>query len=224
MRAMPYLEKVKDSVSAFNSHAKEYDRWYFEEKNKPIFLSELNAIKKLGIKGLGAEIGVGTGIFASKLNIPLGVDPARSMLNTAKERKIVVLQAVAEFLPFKSNSLDYLAYIFTLCFLSEIEKALIEARRVLRKKGFLILCFIPKDSVWGELYIQKKREEHKIYKYANFYSRKEVFGLLEKTKFKVVDFYGTLYQNPSVKPFYEKPKKKLEDCGFLCQKAIKHNE
>jgi len=220
---MSCLKKVKDSVSAFNLHAEEYDRWYFEDENKPIFLSELDAIQRLGLEGLGAEVGVGTGVFALRLKIPLGVDPAKNMLKIAKKREIVALQAVAEFLPFKSNSLDYLAYIFTLCFLGNPEKALKEARRVLRNRGFLILCFVPKDSFWGEFYVQKKKEGHRIYKYAKFYSKEEVFSLLDKIKFKVVDFYGTLYQKPCEKPVYEEPKKKLGNCGFLCLKALKLN-
>jgi len=218
------VKKIKGSASTFDLYAEEYDQWYFEKKNKPLFTSELRAAQKLGLEGFGAEVGVGTGAFASELKIPLGVDPARNMLKIAKKRKIAVLQAVAEFLPFKDNSLDYLVYILTLCFLNDPENSLAEARRTLKKDGFLVLCFVPRESSWGKFYTEKKRAGHRIYKHASFYSKKEVFSMLGKLKFRIVDFYGTLYQRPYGEPICEEPKKKLEGCGFLCVKAVKLNE
>ncbi|MCL4475960.1 MAG: class I SAM-dependent methyltransferase, partial [Nitrospirae bacterium] len=50
------------------------------------------------------------------------------------------------------------------------EKVLSEAKRVLDKGGGLIIGFINRDSLWGQLYMKKKAEGHLIYRYARFYS------------------------------------------------------
>lgn len=210
-----------ENISVFNEYAEAYDSWYFKEENLPIFLSELKVIQKLGVEGIGAEIGVGTGVFASRLKIPLGVDPALNMLKIAKERKIEVIRAVAESLPFKDETLDQVLYVVTICFLNEPETALAETRRILKEDGRLILCFISKNSELGKFYLRKKKEGHKIYRYAKFYSRKNLFKMLENSGFKIDDYAGTLSHYPCSKPVFEEPKENLEKCGFICVKASK---
>ena len=56
---------------------KKYDNWY--NRNRFAYISEINAIKKINPKGLGLEIGVGTGRFASKLNFSYGIDPSKKV-------------------------------------------------------------------------------------------------------------------------------------------------
>ena len=49
----------------FNEHLSEYEQWFSD--NHYVFKSELEAIRKaLPKKGRGIEIGIGSGIFASK--------------------------------------------------------------------------------------------------------------------------------------------------------------
>ncbi|MHA1710607.1 MAG: class I SAM-dependent methyltransferase [Candidatus Freyarchaeota archaeon] len=80
------------------------------------------------------------------------------------------MQGLAEFLPIRSECLDYALLIFTICFLKKPMFSLREARRVLKHKGTIIIGFISRDSGWGRLYLKKKAEGHKLYGYANFYS------------------------------------------------------
>jgi ubiquinone/menaquinone biosynthesis C-methylase UbiE len=56
------MENYLQIQEVFNKHVKNYDEWY--EKNKYIYLSEVEALKKaIPQDKKGLEIGVGTGRF-----------------------------------------------------------------------------------------------------------------------------------------------------------------
>ena len=60
-------------MNIFDKYYSKYEAWY--EKNKYVYLSELEVVKKvLPKEGVGLEIGVGTGRFALPLDIKFGVD------------------------------------------------------------------------------------------------------------------------------------------------------
>ncbi len=175
----------------FNKHTKEYEEWY--EKNWDVYQSELLAIKSHIIKGLSLEIGVGSGRFAESLKIDFGIDPSIQMLKLAKKRGVKVLNGIAENLPFKKESFDFLLFVVTICFLEDPEKTLFEARRVLKSHGKITIAFVDKDSFLGKIYLAK-REESVFYKEAKFYSTSEVINFLEKAGFKPVFFTQTIFR------------------------------
>jgi len=216
-----YLVIGMEIVSAFERNAEEYDRWYHEEPGSLIFESEVKAIDVLGCEGYGVEVGVGTGFFSSRLGIPLGLDPALQMINMAKKRGIDVIRAVGEFLPIKSNCLDYILFVFTICFLRDLRVSLKEAYRVLKPRGSIVVGFISRDSEWGELYSKKKSEGHRFYKDANFYSVKEIEEALECVRFKSTKRVATLSQEPEAVTTIEEPSSNVDQRGFVCIKAIK---
>jgi len=54
------------SISIFNHFSEEYDQWF--DAHLCVFNSELNALKEIVPKtGIGLEVGVGTGRFATAL-------------------------------------------------------------------------------------------------------------------------------------------------------------
>ena len=101
-----------ENISAFNENAEVYDKWYHEEPGSLIFESELKVIKAMTLKGLGVEVGIGTGVFSMRLGVPLGLDPSLEMLKIAQKRRVDIIQATGEFLPIKSKSLDYILFSF----------------------------------------------------------------------------------------------------------------
>ncbi|HSH52550.1 MAG TPA: hypothetical protein VK982_12570, partial [Bacteroidales bacterium] len=61
----------------FDNYTDDYEKWF--EENQLLFASELEAIKKVIPENKqGIEIGVGSGIFASKLGICEGIEPSES--------------------------------------------------------------------------------------------------------------------------------------------------
>jgi len=201
----------------FDKHYKRYDAWY--DKHKFAFLSELAAIKKVMPRdGKGLEIGVGTGRFASRLGINCGVDPSENMLKIAKKRGIDVHHARGERLPFDSSTFDYIAIIITLCFVKDPIKVLIEAKRVLKKRGVVIIGIIDKDSFLGRFYQDKKSL---FYGQAHFFGVEEVTNLFKMSGFGRVSYYQTLYKFPDRMNAVEKSKKGFGRGGFVVISAKK---
>ena len=207
------------SWKAFDNFAKEYDMWYQEYKE--ILESECKLIKSLDLKVFGIDIGIGTGIFASYSNVSIGIDPAINMLKIAKNRGIEVIRASGEFIPFKEKIFDFAIMIATLCFLERPREVLKEIHRILKDNGLLVVCILPRDSKWGELYEKKKSEGHKLYKFAHFYTVNEACSLITEMGFKVVMIRSTLRQPPGKSFYVEEPEDGFQGHGFSCIKAIK---
>jgi SAM-dependent methyltransferase len=176
----------------YNNHER-YDEWF--EKNIDLFDLELNALKKfVPKKGMGLEIGVGTGQFASPLNIKFGIDPVEKMYLKAFKKGIKTASGKGEILPFKDRVFDYVLCVTTICFFDDILKSFKEAKRVLKINGAFILGFVDKGSWLGDIYLLKK-DENPFYKEAVFYSVKEVIDILELAGFDNHKFLQTLFKD-----------------------------
>ena len=201
--------------SIFDKYYKRYDAWY--DKNQFAYLSELEAIRKaLPKKGKGLEIGIGTGRFAAPLGIRFGIDPSKNMVKLACQRGIDARVGNGECLPFREDSFDYIAIIITLCFVKNPQKVLEEARRVSKDKGRIIVGIIDKDSFLGEFYRRKKTI---FYKYAHFFSVKELVDLLETVDFEGPSYYQTLFKYPHKLDSIEKTQKGFGSGGFVVVNA-----
>jgi len=204
-------------TSAFDDNADEYDRWY--DDNKEIYQSELLALKQVVPAGKrGLEVGVGTGRFAVPLGVKVGVEPSEAMSLIALKRGIEVIKGFAENLPFKDKSFDYLLFVTTICFLSDILQSFKEAYRVLNEKGEIIIGLINKNSYLGKKY-EKIKNTNKFYKNAKFYLVEEVVHFLKLSNFHNFSFYQTLI-NPGNKEV-ETPQKGYDKGSFVIIKAIK---
>jgi len=142
---------------------------YFFSYTSPslLFYSELAAIKKvLGNvyqEQRSIEIGVGTGRFAQALHITYGADPSRRMLELARERNIICIQAVVEDLPLKDKSLDLALMVTIDPFMTDMQQAFAEVRRILKTDGIMVLGMIDRNSRLGDVYEKKyeKRQHEK---------------------------------------------------------------
>ncbi len=200
----------------FDTYYKKYDAWY--DSHTFAYLSEIKALKKVvPKKGAGLEIGVGTGRFALGLGIKYGVDPSENMLKIASKRGIEIRRAQGERLPFDSSAFDYIAIIITLCFVKDPVKVLIEAKRVLKKRGKIIIGIIDKDSFLGRFYQEKKSL---FYKQAHFLGAKEVADLLTMSGFTRISYYQTIYNFPDKMNSVERPRKGFGRGGFVVISAI----
>ena len=187
----------------FDKHYKRYDAWY--DKNKFVYLSELEAIRKvLPKEGKGLEIGVGTGRFAAPLGINMGIDPSMAMIHIAEQRGVNVCWGFGENLPFFEDTFDYAVIIITICFVKNPLKVLQEAYRVLVNNGKLIIGIIDKNSFLGRYYQKKKSI---FYKEANFFGVRELAGLLEKEGFESLEYYQTIFGLPDEICSIQKPQK-----------------
>ena len=204
----------------FDQYASRYDEWY--SRHPGIAASELDTIRKLMPRsGVGLEVGVGTGFFASKLGVLFGVDPSIEMLAYAHHRGVWVVQGIGEALPIRSSSLTYVLIVVTLCFADNPDALLKETWRVLMPCGVAITCIVPRDSVWGEYYQQRARSGHPIYAAARFYTLKELEKMALSAGFVVEERLATLTYTPWEEERYEKPSTSVDGRGFVCLRLRK---
>lgn len=201
----------------FNRYYKKYDAWY--DKNRFAYLSELAAIKKVLPKGgKGLEIGAGTARFTQPLGIACGIEPAKNMAKIARQKGVDVKLGRGEKLPFARAVFDYVAIIITLSFVDNPQKVLREAKRVLKRKGKIILGIIDRDSFLGKFYQKKKGI---FYEQANFLCPKEAIELLRKLGFKSFSCYQTIFDVPGKIHSIERPLRGFGRGGFVAISANK---
>ena len=142
---------IERDSSTFDEFSTEYDEWF--DEHPYAFQSEVEAIRRfIPERGLGIEIGVGTGRFASQLGISLGVELSEAMASIARTRGIEVYQAHTEQLPFDTDHFDFALMVTTLCFVEDPGKALDEVLRILKPGGNFILGIIDRETKLGKLY------------------------------------------------------------------------
>ena len=204
-------------MNIFDRYYKKYDAWY--DKNKFIYLSELETIKKvLPNKSKGLEIGVGTGRFAQALGIKFGIDTSIEMLKVAKKRGINVRLGDGEHIPFKNDTFDYVAIIITICFVKYPRKVIEESCRVLKNNGKIIIGIIDKNSFLGKFYQEKKSV---FYKKAKFFSVVELTDLLKEAGFNRFYHYQTIFELPDKIGLIEKPQNGFGKGSFVVISAEK---
>jgi SAM-dependent methyltransferase len=199
--------------TAFDTYHRRYDAWF--SRHEAAYHSELLAVRALvPWQGLGLEIGVGTGRFASPLGIKVGVDPSMAMLRSAVERGVRGIQGAAEALPFKPAVFDFALVVTTLCFVDEPGRMLAEARRVLKPGAPLVVGFVDRDSELGRHYLIHQAE-NVFYREATFYSAPDVERLLRDAGF-VRQTWGQTLSKPLDRVTEMEPLRKGRgDGGFV---------
>ncbi len=193
------------NIEIFEEHAAEYDEWF--DDNAAAYQSEILALRDIiPTAATGLEVGVGTGRFAEPLGIGIGVEPAKAMAEMARKRGIDVHEARAEALPFQNESFDFVLMVTIICFLENPMQALVEAKRVLKPGGVIIIGMIDCNSPLGKDY-ERKKATSKFYKYARFISVDQVMGWLQSLDFDHITTRQTVFQSSkdmrAAEPFEE---------------------
>ncbi len=180
-------------IEPFEKNFELYEKWF--EENKFVYLSELESIKKLlPQKGKGIEIGVGSGRFAGPLGIELGLEPSPKMRELAIERDLITIDGSAENIPIGSSAFDYVLMVTTVCFLDNLTQSFFEVNRILKPNGKFIIGFVDRESKIGKFY-EEHKNENPFYRFAEFYTTKELKVILEKTGFSKFEYKQTIF-NP----------------------------
>jgi SAM-dependent methyltransferase len=203
----------------FDLITEEYDSWYDSETGKPLYESELHCLTTLleDCRPPVLEVGVGTGRFAQWFPGAVGIDPAPNALRYASRRRVRVVQAAGEILPFRNETFGTIFIVLTLCFVKNPLAVLREVKRVLKRKGSIVIGFIPKSSSWGALYEEKKKRGHPVYSRARFYSLEDLGNMLRLSGLSISKVRSTLLQSPDRPPKCEKSVDGfVEGAGFVC--------
>ena len=207
------------NVHIFDALAREYDRWF--DAHTYAYESEVLAVRSLLPQGgKGLEVGVGTGRFASRLGIKVGVEPARAMAAIARDRDIEVYETTAEELPFTNGSFDFVFMVTAICFFSDPLRALRKGSRVLKPLGHIVVGMIDKDSPVGKSY-EDRRSESVFYQYAHFYSVTQVIDWLIRSGFGAIKTRQTIFKRPEEMTALEPVKEGYGEGGFVVIAAQK---
>ena len=181
-------------ILPFDSHVEEYEDWYDEYPF--VFKSEVEAIREMLPEGealTGIEVGLGTGRFSEALGIKEGLEPSVNMRRLAIERGIEVVDGSAEHLPYADLRFDFVLMAFCISYFEDLHVAFLEASRVLKQDGTLVIGFIDRNSTIGQYY-ERHKPESTFYKHATFYTVDKVVSELTDAGFKHFQFNQTLFK------------------------------
>lgn len=205
----------------FDRYPSEYDKWFYN--NIITVENEIKLLKTFKIDSPSLEVGVGSGFFAYKLGVEIGLDASYNILKISVGRGIDSILGLGEEMPFRNDLFKTVLLIVTICFLDEPIYTLKEIYRILADQGRLITCIIPKDSSWGRYYTRLSMKGHRFYKYAHFYSLDELTSILKSTGFEMGDLRGTLSYSPFDEPILEDPSENIFNKGFVCIENYKYS-
>lgn len=191
---------MAEKIEAFNIAASTYDDWYKHPQGIQIFNAEKNALDKiLPEKGLGVEIGSGTGAFAEDLakynRAIICIDPSVGMTDRAKKRGLICILGVGDNLPLRKGIIDFIYMVTVIEFIPNPMSIFRETQEVARE-GPLLILFINSESSWGDLYREIGRRGDPVFKHARLYTLDDVTKVLQKSNYKVTKSFGTLNSNP----------------------------
>ncbi len=216
---------MQPSEDLFDRLALQYDAWFDSAHGRPLFESEIQCIRPLlaSQPRPWLDVGTGTGRFAQALGADVGIDPAHGALAIAATRRIPVVRARGEALPFASAQFGAVLVVVTLCFAPMPLALLRECRRVLADDGRIILGLVLADSPWGRFYMRLGEAGHPFYSRARFYTMGEVRQLALRAGLTIVDAYCTLFQPPGAGPFaVEEPCQGISpQAGFVAPSLVK---
>ena len=175
-------------------NAKEYDAWY--DRHPFAYESELAAVRALMLGGgKGLEVGVGTGRFASRLGIDVGLEPSGAMAAIARRRGVDVRPGTAERMPFGDAVFDFVLIVAVLNFLKDVPAGLREIGRVLRAGGSLLVGMIDFEPPVGRAYERQISETGSFSGYTKL-SVAETVRLLDDAGFAGFDYRQTMFRLP----------------------------
>lgn len=186
-------KKDRDNVRLFTLWSKAYDhgpiKWWLAGIQKKVCRIIEENSKKSNVKLL--DIGCGTGelllMLANKKRYQklCGADLTGAMLKIARKKlkgykNVSFAKAPADNLPFKNQMFDIAATTEAFHHFPKPEKSLEEIRRVLKKKGRLVLADIYFGRIISDIFCMLEPGCVKVY------SQKEIKQLLETAGFKVI--------------------------------------
>ncbi len=205
----PLYHNIKPlEISIFEEAAEDFDKWF--SKNKIVFESEFLAEKHfLSNPQNSVSIGVGSGLFASRLGIEYGVEPSKEMAKLAEKRGIKVKIGTAEKVPFKDERFDTVLLSTILSYVDAPPKAVNEAYRILKHNGYIVVSFLAREGSYAMMYdLAYLRGKHdpetapkypypvKFIKDTHWCSTKEVSNLLKKAGFVDLKYVQTFTKHP----------------------------
>lgn len=179
-------------VAWFDAFAKDYDEWYKSKLGHFVDTVEKQLILELAEPKKDQkvlDIGAGTGnysLWMAKNGLQVtAVDQSLEMMKKAKEKAVKDGLSInwmledAHALPFQDGQFDLIVSVTAIEFMDQPKYVLMEAMRVLKPNGRLVIGLLTKESPWGELYqAMVKEDPTHLFAKAHLYTEEEIKQLL----------------------------------------------
>lgn len=151
--------KKRSTMRRYDLTAKTYDERYAQEQEAKYGA----ALEGLVVQGVVLDVGCGTGLLfkhvASKAETIVGLDISKQLLLLARERarvftNVLLVQADADYLPFKDDSFDNIFSFTVLQNLPKPKVILMEMQRTGRKRASIVVTGLKKvfsSEAYGRL-------------------------------------------------------------------------
>lgn len=136
----------------YNQISKGYNELYMDEQSKKLSIIKENI--KITKEDMLLDVGCGTGISSQFNCIVVGLDPSIELLKQNETMNKVM--GLAEILPFRSNSFDFVYAVTSIHNFDDIRKALLEIKRVGNKN--FAFSVLKRSKKFG--YIRKTIEKY----------------------------------------------------------------
>ena len=206
----------------FDRIASRYDEWYktntgqYVDKVEKWLVFSMMKMKS----GKALDLGCGTGNYTLELKKRgfdvIGLDASEGMLKIARSKGLNCIKGDAYSLPFPDESFDLVLSVTMFEFIHEPEKVLVEIHRVLKPGGEVVIGTMNGRSAWFLFKRLKSLFVETAYRYARFYTPKELEGLVRKAGFNNVESAGVIFF-PSFWPFLGLAEKVDRKCFKKCK-------
>ncbi len=206
----------------FDKIASRYDDWYKTKTGQYVDRVEkwlvFSMLKTKSGKAL--DLGCGTGNYTLELKKRgfdvIGLDASEEMLKIARLKGLNCIKGDAYNLPFPDESFDLVLSVTMFEFIHEPEKVIAEIYRVLKPGGEVLIGTMNGRSLWFIFKRLKSLFVETAYRYARFYTPKELETLLENAGFRDVESAGVIFF-PSFWPFLGLAEKVDKKCHRNCK-------
>lgn len=166
--------------------AARYDGWfetpagrYARELEDELLLAAAGDVRGCRVLDVGCGTGLHLRLFADRGAAGAGVEPAREMLERARERlggDAHLVQGRAEALPFRDGAFDVVTLITSLEFVADDKAALAEAARVCRRR--LVVAALNALSLSSMIRRVRRNVKATLFRAVRFYEPRELRSAL----------------------------------------------
>lgn len=135
-----------DLAYILNRNKSYINKYKLNRRSQQIFeaIENLSLKKELSLLDIGSADGYLLSFLNNKLGLKqaVGIEPSLDCIGLKTAKNINLVAGVGETLPFSDSAFDIIVAASVIDHLKDVNKFLIESRRVLRKNGLLIITAI----------------------------------------------------------------------------------